>query len=89
MSYRYQQLCAKDVQTLKQLLNVFGEAFGDMDAYQSAVPRDAYLRSLLAKPHFIALVAIASDKVVGGLAAYVWVRQTDIDKWLLWPPLRA
>jgi aminoglycoside 3-N-acetyltransferase I len=71
MCYRYQQLCAEDVQTLKQLLTVFGEAFGDMDAYQSAVPRDAYLRSLLAKPHFIALVAIASDKVVGGLAAYV------------------
>ena len=70
MSYTYQQLCAEDVQTLKQLLKVFGEAFGDMDAYQSAVPRDAYLRSLLAKPHFIALVAVASDKV-GGLAAYV------------------
>jgi hypothetical protein len=38
MSYTYQQLCAEDVQTLKQLLKVFGEAFGDMDAYQSAVP---------------------------------------------------
>jgi aminoglycoside 3-N-acetyltransferase I len=71
MNYTYQQLCAEDVQTLKQLLKVFGEAFGDRDAYQSAVPRDAYLRSLLAKPRFIALVAVASDKVVGGLAAYV------------------
>jgi aminoglycoside 3-N-acetyltransferase I len=71
MSYKYQQLCAEDVQTLKQLLTVFGEAFGDMDAYQRTVPRDAYLRSLLSKPHFIVLVAIAADKVVGGLAAYV------------------
>jgi len=71
MNYTYQQLCAEDVQTLKQLLKVFGEAFGDVDAYQSAVPRDAYLRSLQAKPHFIALVAVASDKVVGGLAACV------------------
>jgi aminoglycoside 3-N-acetyltransferase I len=71
MSYTYRQLCAEDVQTLKQLLKVFGEAFGDMDAYQSAVPRDEYLRSLLTKPHFIALVAVATDKVVGGLAAYV------------------
>jgi aminoglycoside 3-N-acetyltransferase I len=71
MNYTYQQLCAEDVHTLKQLLSVFGEAFGDMDAYQSAVPRDAYLRSLLTKPHFIVLVAVAGKKVIGGLAAYV------------------
>ena len=42
-----------------------------MDAYQSAVPREEYLRSLLTKPHFIALVAVVCDRVVGGLAAYV------------------
>jgi aminoglycoside 3-N-acetyltransferase I len=71
MNYTYKQLCAEDVQTLKQLLKVFGEAFGDINAYQSAVPRDAYLRSLLAKRDFIALVSVASDEVVGGLAAYV------------------
>ncbi len=71
MSYIYRQLCAEDARTLKQLLEVLGEAFGDMDAYHSAVPRDEYLRSLLTKPHFIALVAVANDKVVGGLAAYV------------------
>jgi aminoglycoside 3-N-acetyltransferase I len=45
--------------------------FEDPDAYQSAVPSDEYLRSLLAKAHFIALVASAGGKVVGGLAAYV------------------
>lgn len=56
---------------VKQLLRVFADAFGDWDAYQSAVPQDEYLRSLLAKPYFIVLVAVASDKVVGGLAAYV------------------
>jgi aminoglycoside 3-N-acetyltransferase I len=71
VNYTYQQLCAEDVQTLKHLLRVFGEAFGDMNAYQSAVPRDEYLQSLLSKPHFIALVALASPEVVGGLAAYV------------------
>jgi aminoglycoside 3-N-acetyltransferase I len=53
------------------MLQVFGEAFGDVDAYQSAVPGDSYLRSLLAKPDFIALVASNSERVVGGLAAYV------------------
>jgi aminoglycoside 3-N-acetyltransferase I len=71
MSYTYRQLCAEDVRTLKQLLTVFADAFEEWDAYQSAVPQDEYLRSLLAKPYFIALVAVASDKVVGGLAAYV------------------
>jgi hypothetical protein len=29
------------------------------------------LRSLLAKPHFIVLVALSGTKVVGGLVAYV------------------
>ena len=71
MSYTYQRLSAEHVQTLKQLLEVFGEAFGDMDAYQSAVPSDEYLRLLLTKPHFIALAAVTGDQVVGGLAAYV------------------
>ena len=71
MSYTYRQLCAEDVQTLKQLLRVFADAFEDWDAYQRAVPQDEYLRSLLAKPYFIALVAVVGDKVVGGLAAYV------------------
>src|ERR1700676_3442628 len=71
MSYTYRQLCAEDVQTLKQLLSVFADAFEDWDAYQRAVPQDEYLRSLLAKPYFIALVAVVGDKVVVGLAAYV------------------
>jgi aminoglycoside 3-N-acetyltransferase I len=71
VSYTYRQLCAEDVPALKQLLGVFADAFGDWNAYQSAVPQDEYLRSLLAKPYFIVLVAIVNDKVVGGLAAYV------------------
>jgi len=71
MDYVYQQLCADDVQTLKQLLRFFGEVFGDMNAYQSAVPRDEYLRSLLTKPDFIVLVAMASNEIAGGLVAYV------------------
>jgi ribosomal protein S18 acetylase RimI-like enzyme len=39
--------------------------------YQTAVPSDAYLQSLLAKPHFIAVTALHGNEVVGGLAAYV------------------
>ncbi len=63
-------LATDDVTLLKALLGVFAEAFDDRDSYQSAVPTDAYLASLLSKPHFIALVAMDGDRVVGGLAAY-------------------
>jgi len=40
-------------------------------AMRSSCSRSCSLRSLLGKPHFIALVALAADRVVGGLAAYV------------------
>ena len=70
MSYRITQLTPSDVPALKALLKVFGEAFHDTDAYGRAVPGDAYLRSLLTKPHFIVLVATHDKEVIGGLAAY-------------------
>jgi aminoglycoside 3-N-acetyltransferase I len=70
MAYSFQQLSPSNVAVLKSLLKVFGEAFNEVSTYQDAVPSDAYLQSLLAKPHFIALVAMHSGQVVGGLAAY-------------------
>jgi aminoglycoside 3-N-acetyltransferase I len=70
MSYRVAQLIPSDVPVLKALLKVFGEAFEDEDAYGRAVPSDPYLESLLAKPHFVVVVATDGDKVIGGLAAY-------------------
>ena len=60
-----------DVGQLKELLNVFAEAFEDPESYQSAVPSDGYLNSLLSSDNFIAVAAVADGKVVGGLAAYV------------------
>jgi aminoglycoside 3-N-acetyltransferase I len=66
----FTQLTSSDVPVLKNLLRVFGEAFGDAMAYQGAVPGDEYLKSLLAKSHFIVVIARQSDEVVGGLAAY-------------------
>lgn len=72
MQYSYKQLDNTDVALLKQLLGVFGQAFEDVATYQNHVPTDAYLRSLLAKPTFIAIVAQSEDgQVIGGLAAYV------------------
>ena len=70
MDYSFAQLTPSDVGVLKDLLKVFGEAFEDVETYQGAVPADNYLRSLLAAPHFIAVVARRGDEVVGGLAGY-------------------
>ena len=70
MSYAYKQLSATDVELLKELLKVFGAAFNDFDAYQSAVPSVAYLKATLSKPHVIIVAALDENEVVGGLAAY-------------------
>jgi aminoglycoside 3-N-acetyltransferase I len=68
--YTYQQLTGADGALLKDLLRVFGEAFGEVDTYQHSVPSDEYLTRLLSKEHFIAMVAMQGREVVGGLAAY-------------------
>jgi aminoglycoside 3-N-acetyltransferase I len=70
MNYTFRHLSTRDVPVLKSLLRVFGEAFNDLEAYQGAVPDDRYLLTLLAKPHFIVVVAMSDGEVVGGLAAY-------------------
>lgn len=50
--------------------DAFGDEFGD-GCYATAKPSDAYLESLLQKPHVIALAALAGNIVAGGLVAYV------------------
>jgi aminoglycoside 3-N-acetyltransferase I len=66
----YRRLTRADVSLLKDLLRVFGEAFDQIDTYQHSVPSDGYLTRLLTKRHFIAVVAMEGEEVVGGLAAY-------------------
>ena len=68
--FAYRQLASADVALLKDLLRVFGDAFGEVGTYQRCVPSDEYLSRLLAKQHFIAVVATKDEVVVGGLAAY-------------------
>lgn len=65
------QLGSSDVAALRDMLRVFGEAFGDHSTYTDAQPDDAYLAGLLASPAFVALAAFDDDRVVGGLAGYV------------------
>jgi aminoglycoside 3-N-acetyltransferase I len=52
------------------LLDVFGEAFEDPGTYRAAQPSARYLEELLSSEHFIALVALQEEAVIGGLAAY-------------------
>ena len=66
----FEQLCRSDVARLKQLLALFGEAFGDRATYQDAVPGETYLESFLADERCITVVAMDDDEVTGGLVAY-------------------
>lgn len=59
-----------ELNRLRELNRLFGEAFDDPASYHARPPGDDYLRALLAKPHVVALVALAADAVVGGLVAY-------------------
>lgn len=60
-----------DLALMHQMLGMFGAAFEDSAAYDSARPDDAWLMRLLGGDGFIALAAIADGAVVGGIAAYV------------------
>jgi len=68
--YAYRQLTCTEVPLLKDLLRVFGEEFDEVDTYLRSAPSDDYLTRLLSKQHFIAVVAMKGEEVVGGLAAY-------------------
>lgn len=64
------QLTPADLPTMHAMLDMFGEAFEDVEAYGRARPDAAYLGRLLGGEHFIALAALEDGAVVGGLAAY-------------------
>ena len=70
MATDIRQLTPDDVSLMRALLRTFGEAFGDEHTYAASQPSDGYLRRLLGGDSFIALVAMKSDMVVGGMAAY-------------------
>ncbi len=65
-----QQLTGKDLDLITSLLELFGEAFEEIDTYCAKQPDAAYLQSLLGERYFIVLVALDNQTVVGGLAAY-------------------
>src|SRR5215831_5544777 len=64
------RLTCADVDQMRSLNVLFGEAFGDSATYTKAPPDDDYLSRVLAREHVIALAALAAGTVVGGLIAY-------------------
>jgi len=64
------KLGVADLKTMRGMLRMFGDAFGEAEKYAATIPDDNYLAGLLAKDHFIALAAVVQGEVVGGLAAY-------------------
>jgi aminoglycoside 3-N-acetyltransferase I len=68
------RLGGADVAPMRAMLQVFGEAFGEVPTYTAAQPRSAYLERLLGSAAFIALAATKHGVMVGGLAAYELVK---------------
>ena len=64
------RLTRRDLSAVRELNEVFADAFKDPDSYRPK-PSDSYVRALLAKKHVIVLVAFAGPTVVGGIVAYV------------------
>jgi len=70
-AFRIQALSGDDIDVMRAMLAMFGEAFGERATYTQAQPSDAYLQALLSGSAFIAIAALSASTVVGGLAAYV------------------
>lgn len=59
-----------DLPLMRGMLGLFAEVFDEPGSYLAAQPDDEYLRSLLARDTFFALVAVEDGRVIGALAAY-------------------
>jgi aminoglycoside 3-N-acetyltransferase I len=70
-SFHVRALAAEDVGSTRDMLRMFGEAFGEPATYTALQPDDAYLEHLLASTTFVAIAAFDGPKLVGGIAAYV------------------
>lgn len=70
MSVDIRHVTSDDIPLMEALLTTFGEAFEDVETYTAKRPSEDYLRRLLGDDTFIALAAVKSGAVVGGIAAY-------------------
>lgn len=70
-AFQVRVLDAQDATTARAMLHLFGREFDDEPTYSTRQPDDPYLQRLLGSDTFIAIVATAGDRVIGGLAGYV------------------
>lgn len=70
MAFTVHRLVAGDAARFSALNAMFGKAFNDAESYGANPPSEAYLETLLAKDHVIALVALSDGRMIGGLVAY-------------------
>jgi len=68
--FTIRRLAAGDIDQVRGLLAVFGEAFEDVPTYTGAQPDRHYLDKLLGGETVVVLVALQGAEVVGGLVAY-------------------
>jgi aminoglycoside 3-N-acetyltransferase I len=68
--FSIQRLAPADIALMEGLLTTLGEAFEEVETYSGTRPSSAYLERLLGSDSFIALAALKSGEVVGGIAAY-------------------
>jgi aminoglycoside 3-N-acetyltransferase I len=60
-------LAPDDVALMEAMLTTFGEAFDEVGTHSGTRPSAAYLKRLLGSDYFIALAALKSGEVVGGI----------------------
>jgi len=59
-----------DTSLFRAMMDMFGEAFDEVETYTSARPTTGYVKRLLGSDYFIALVALDNGEVVAGITAY-------------------
>lgn len=69
-AFKIRRLALGDAGLIPEWLAMFGKAFNEPETYTGAMPDADYLKELLSDDKFIALAAVAGDKILGGLAAY-------------------
>jgi aminoglycoside 3-N-acetyltransferase I len=69
-AWQIHRLTAADIGALRQVNELFAEAFEDAETYLGAPPGDTYCRDVLGKEHVIVLTASRDAAVVGALVAY-------------------
>lgn len=80
MKYQIKKLETDDICLVQQLLILFKKVFDAIDTDVSELPDPAYLKNILAKDGFYVLSALAENRVVGGLTAYVFDMYLKKDK---------